>query len=176
MNVNLTTDGTLDWVHWGYSGSTGPVRKKDVTPLLSTFTHAGTTVSTGSFENTGWPIRMSWTDGQSPGSGSNSGWYVYFTNTPDVVVTMSAPASTTQRTYSLYVGVGDVNARVEASLDDNTANASADFDNSASTAKKVTVVYRATSASVKLIVRYRIVNRKNTTSQAAINVAAATLK
>ena len=55
--VNLTTEGTTDWVHWGDASLN---RKAGVTAQLSTYTKVGTgTVSTYSND----PRTLSWTDG-----------------------------------------------------------------------------------------------------------------
>ena len=39
--VNLTAEGTRDWIHWGLSASDSVDRKSSVTPQISSFTKIG---------------------------------------------------------------------------------------------------------------------------------------
>jgi hypothetical protein len=72
--VNLTTEGTLDWEHWGDSNLN---RKAGVTPKLSRYTIVGTgTVLTYNDD----PRSVSWADGTPTASGNNNRNGVYIRN------------------------------------------------------------------------------------------------
>ena len=69
--VTVSTEGTLDWVHWGDATLT---RKAGVSAQLSTYTRVGT----GTVANYADDLRtMAWTGGTPTGSGSNNRQGVY---------------------------------------------------------------------------------------------------
>src|SRR5262249_62289220 len=58
--VDLTAEGTIDWIHWGHGGTDNLNRKKDVQLQLSTWTRTGT----GKIEKFDkFPIQFVWKDG-----------------------------------------------------------------------------------------------------------------
>jgi hypothetical protein len=107
--VDLTAEGTRDWVHWGEEGTVSLERDKnggfailEGTPSAPRFRHALS------------PQRFSWTGGDpvdhSDGTptgirtcGSGNGF------------TLSAPAGTGTRVLRLYLGVVSARGRLEAS-------------------------------------------------------------
>ena len=69
--LNLTSEGTTDWVHWGDAVLN---RKSGVTPQISNYTLVGSG-PVQSYSND--PRALSWTDGAPTVSGSNNdGLYV----------------------------------------------------------------------------------------------------
>jgi hypothetical protein len=108
--VNLSAEGTRDWVHWGQDGTFSLERDQDGgfailegAPTAPRFRHALS------------PQRFSWTKGdpveRSDGTptgirtcGKNNGF------------TITAPAGTTTRTLRLYVGAVAAKGRLEARL------------------------------------------------------------
>ncbi len=164
--VNLTTEGTTDWIHWG---NTAVNRKSGVTARLSSYTVIGTAPLlhyTGDFR----PV--SWTDGTPTASTTNdtSGVYVY---TVGDGFSLTAPADTTTRKLILHLGGWDSGAKLTAHLSDGSA---VDYTNTAagSTGQyddNYTLIYNAASPGQALTVTWTMasgVNGNVTLSAAAL--------
>ena len=176
-SVDLTSEGTADWVHWGLADETSVDRKNGVTPQISNFSRLGT-VNTLRCSTNG-SITYAWSDG-TPNTGplgTTSCVYVYgIDNGFEFIL----PADTAQRTFKLYVGVWRVTGRLEAEMSDSGAspaidNSLATFYPSSSALNGVyTITYAAASAGQTLKVRWFI--ESNTYPVGNINIQSATLK
>ncbi|MFI5892295.1 hypothetical protein ACIA5D_19525 [Actinoplanes sp. NPDC051513] len=141
--VDLTAEGTRDWVHWGEDGTFSLERNKnggfailEGTPTAPRFRHALS------------PSRFAWTGGDpvdhSDGTptgirtcGAGNGF------------TISAPASTTNRTLRLYLGVVSAKGVLQARLSAGNATSSATAEQRDGQFQAVvyTITYRAPKAA-----------------------------
>ena len=116
--VDLTAEGTTDWVHWGYTSGTSFDHKANVTSMISNYSVVGA----GYINNFGGAqVTYNWSDGTPDGSAStNSGIYIgpYIDNSG---FTFTVPADTTTRTLKVYVGVYQSQMQFKASLSDGIA-------------------------------------------------------
>ena len=111
--VNLTQEGTSDWVHWG---DTALNRKSGVTAQISNYAVAGAgQVST--YNND--PRILSWSDGTPLASATDpNGVYINF---PGNGFTLTVPADTTARTLTVHVGGWLSGGTLTAHLSDDSA-------------------------------------------------------
>ena len=141
--VDLTGEGSRDWVHWGEDGTFSLERDKDGgfailegTPTAPRFRHALS------------PQRFAWTGGDpvdhSDGTptgirtcGAGNGF------------TISAPATTSSRTLRLYLGVVAAKGTLSARLSAGSAKASATLEQRDGTFRSAvfTLTYRAPKAA-----------------------------
>jgi hypothetical protein len=137
--VNLTAEGTRDWVHWGEQSTFSLERDKngnfailEGAPTAPRFRHGFS------------PQRFSWTGG-SPVDHSDGTPTGIRTCGKGNGFTISAPATTETRTLRLYIGVLAARGKLTAKLSTGGGSATAtleDKGNSLSTAVFV-VTYRA---------------------------------
>jgi hypothetical protein len=176
QTINLTAEGTLDWVYWGYDGNMdSSVRKANVAPLIaSAYDRTGSfTRGTEIINDAYWPITQTWTDGTAPTRGSSKA-YTYLIGTENVTITMEADASTTPRTFVFWTAAKDVNAQIEATLTDkSTASESVQ---GSPTRYRVEITYAAKAAKDTLQVRWRVTQKLTTASDAGILITSAALK
>ncbi|GIF22405.1 hypothetical protein BJ973_002728 [Actinoplanes tereljensis] len=141
--VDLTAEGTDDWVHWGEDGTFSLERDKngnfkilEGTPTAPRFRHA---LSAQFFRWTGGdPVDHS--DGTTTGirtCGAGNGF------------TVSAPASATTKVLRLYVGIISAKGELRASLSAGSATASRSVEQRDGTFRTLvyTVTYRAPAAT-----------------------------
>jgi len=163
-SVNLTTEGTSDWAHWGSEGS-GNWDHKNGANLLANWTSTAT-----AFTYPGNAISYLWTDGANTnwnGQAQSTGFYYsgqggYFSFT--------APADTTLRTLKVYVGTNAANGTLSAHLSDSSA---ADYTNSSLATNSngvYTLTYKAASAGQTLTIKWT-----NTSANGSITVQSASL-
>ena len=150
--VNLTTTGTADWANWGQGGVPGFDHKATGNGQISTYTVVGSgTVSPYSND----PRSLSWSDGTPTASSSNNTSGVYISGIGNGF-SITAPADTTQRTLTVYVGgwssggqlVAHFSDGSAANFTDTTATASGQYD------RAYTLVYAANSANQTLTVTW----------------------
>jgi hypothetical protein len=153
-SADLTSEGAVDWSHWGLLASNSFNRKYGVLPRLSDFTPLGPQ-----------PVRRytnnytayAWSDGDPTASepGSHTGVFkTGFTNGFEVTV----PADTTLRRLKVYVGLYGTRGAFQAWLGDGSAPAYADasLDDVYADRRIVYMLdFRAASAGQLLHVRYR---------------------
>jgi hypothetical protein len=109
--VNITAAGTSDWVKWPNS-----IRKATGNNQISTLVTAGTTAAQ---TYTNDQRSVAWSDGTPTASGSDqSGLYVSGLGTGFQI---TAPADTTTRTLSFYVGGSNSGGALIAHLSDGSA-------------------------------------------------------
>jgi hypothetical protein len=112
--ANVTTEGALDWVHWGDAALT---RKSGVTTQLSTYSVIGSG-GVNTYGND--PRGISWSDGTptATATADTKGIYVYGTGNG---FSFTAPASTTTRVLTVHVGGWYSGGTLTASLGDGSA-------------------------------------------------------
>jgi hypothetical protein len=117
--VDLSAEGTLDWIHWGLTSSNSVDRNADVLPLITNYTRIGTNSLQQVADSTTTWI---WTNG-SPNlnnSGSASGIFVIGRSNG---FGLAIPASTHPRKLKLYGGLYGEQIRFRAYLSDFSAPA-----------------------------------------------------
>ena len=115
--VNLTTEGTSDWVYW-YNVGTSIIleHKSTATQSIGNYTVVGK--STVSFAKRATEFK--WTDGTPKVSGlMNKGLFVSGLNNG---FQLTVPASTTPQTLNVYVGVTNAQGKFTATLSDGSAS------------------------------------------------------
>jgi hypothetical protein len=101
--VQLTTEGTEDWAHWGLNTGTEYNHKAVLTPQISNFTLVGTGTATRYANNaTGY----TWTDGKSIPSAVNRHNRDLHSGTGKGFK-LIVPADPVVRTFKVYVGPGE---------------------------------------------------------------------
>ncbi len=163
--VNVTAEGTTDWIHWG---DTAVTRKSGVKPQLSTYAVVG---GSPTFQYSGDPRPESWTDGTPTSSATNNVNGV-FTYTVGNGFSFTAPADTTSRKLIVHVGGWNSAGKLRAHLSDGSA---VDYTNTAtgSTGQydgNYTLIYNAASAGQTLTVTWTIAS--GTTGHVSVGAAA----
>ncbi len=158
--MNLTTEGTGDWVHWG-GGAISPI----VEHPASAGEQIGTVAMPGIDEKAGGeqisavallngttsvpisvPMGFSWTDGRPTMSASDMTTGLAMSGVGHGYQ-LTVPAGTAPRTLRLYVGVQQAQAQVMASLSDGSAPPSADTSLDSTGAGTALRVYTLTFAA-----------------------------
>jgi len=158
--VNLTTEGIIDWTHWGLNATPDFDHKASVTSRISNYLLIG---SGGPVRQRASPTSYSWTDGTPTGAASNSPTGVYLLGTGNGFQ-ITVPADTTDRTLKIYVGVWSAQGRLEASLSDNSAPTVIDTNVASQTGTSngvYTINFRAASNSRTLTVKWTVLNSYN---------------
>ena len=164
--VNLTAEGTTDWVHWGEANLN---RKAGVTAQLSSYAVVGTGTVITYFND---PRTVSWTDGQPTASSSGNRNGIYIDGTGQGF-SFTAPADTTLRTLVVHVGGYKSGGTLTAHLSDGSAFdftdvtplATGQFD------RNYTLTYQAAAAGQTLTVTWKM-NSGTGTGNVTLNAAA----
>ncbi|MFB3904696.1 MAG: peptidoglycan DD-metalloendopeptidase family protein [Acidobacteriota bacterium] len=153
--VDLTTEGSSDWAHWGTVSDTSFDHKSSGNSQISNYTRIG---PISSIRYSSGNTSYSWSDGTptASASGSATGLFLYGAGNG---FQLTVPADATQRTLKLYVGVFRVRGRLEVTLSDGSA--SPYVNNSLASTVGVTngvysLTYRAASAGQNLIIRWTV--------------------
>ena len=117
--VDLTREGTLDWVHWGQGADAVVNRKAGVAPQIS-----GELVKSGEGFRAwtgGFGLSAKWSDGaptrEMPDTHASLWW-----NGVGLGYTLSIPATTTERILRIYVGgIEGARGKLSAKLSDGSA-------------------------------------------------------
>jgi hypothetical protein len=155
---NLASIGTVDWIHWGLTGTTAD-RKSGVTAQISDVTTIGGAPKR--FANN--PIGYTWTGGTptATATATTTGIYIAGVNNG---FRITVPAGTTQRTLKVYVGVWRAQGQFVAHLSDGSAPDVIDtsVSNSTTTALGVyTLRFGAASNGQTLTITYTQNNATN---------------
>jgi hypothetical protein len=177
-NVNLTSEGLLDWAHWGMSVPDDFNHRAGAAQQISNFMLIGEAEVLQFEDNaTGY----SWSDGTPTIEGNNQTAGIYVSGL-DNGFEVSASADTTVRTLKLYVGAYAARMRFEASLSDGSAPGYVDtsFANPSDGPNAVfTLAFSAGSSGQQLVVRLTVAEEldasANVTLQAAVLREAAPL-
>jgi Ca2+-binding RTX toxin-like protein len=175
--VNLTTEGTLDWTHYGLSSASLTPSRKSGANVIGAATQLGG--GTLARLTSGVPPKT-WTGGTPTASATNSTTGLsYNTANPGVVgrgFQLTVPALTNQlRQLKLYVGVTNTTGKLEASLDDGSGMLVTDTSvtNAAGTTNVVyTINFRASAASKNLTVKW---TQNTTAATGRVSFQSATL-
>jgi hypothetical protein len=169
--VQLTTEGTLDWAHWGLNTVTDFDHKAAVTPLISNFSIIGGGTPSRYANNS---VGYTWTDGVPNATATNSTTGVFVSGLNNGF-RITVPADTTARILKVYVGAWRVRGNLVAHLSDGSA---LDFTDSSlvntsgvTTLGVYTLTYRAASAGQTLTISFT----QNTTAIGNVTLQAATV-
>src|SRR5262249_12275278 len=99
-DVDLTAEGTLDWVHWGLYTDSSLDRKAGVTPQIPDYTPIK---SGGPFQYADNYTGYSWSDGAPTQRSTNTPTGVWMYGKASGFE-LQFPADTTPKTLKLYVG------------------------------------------------------------------------
>jgi len=153
-NIDLTAEGTTDWVHWGLETNTSVNRKTGVPAQISNFTPLGTANTLRYADNY---TAYSWTDGTPTVATGGTRTGLFRTNLSSSFQ-LTFPADTTPRILRLYVGAYAARGRLLAYLSDFSARPYIDnsvFDISWDNEYAVyTFAYTAASAGQQLNISY----------------------
>src|SRR6266850_5565510 len=103
-SVDLTTQGNTDWIHWGLNNVNDVNRKITGLSQISTFTKIGT--GTNVVRLTDSASKISWTDGSTNASVTDSPGGVYINNFDAVGrgFQFTVPANLIEHTIFVYLG------------------------------------------------------------------------
>ena len=161
--VDLTSEGLLDWIHWGDVSLT---RKAAVPGQLSSYVMVGGGAALAYAND---PRMVSWTDG-APLSGSTNNAKGLYVGGVGKGFSFTAPAGTTVRTLKIHVGGWNSGGTLTATLSDGSAQyvdvtptASGQYD------RNYTLSYRADSPGQMLFITWKM---KSGTGNVSISGAA----
>jgi hypothetical protein len=168
--VNLTTEGTADWAHWGLGSAAGFDYKANVASQIPTFTQ----INGGTLGQNSLPTIFSWNDGTPDTASSGTSTAVSVSgNGRGFALTL--PADPTARTVHLYVAVSSGQANLTATLSDGSAPAYSDSSMASFFGNRIqeyTLTYNAASPGQSLRVAFTQVNNYGA---GTVSLAAATL-
>ena len=155
-SVDLTSEGTTDWTHWGLNSATDFDVKSGIPRQISNFTALGTN-EVQRLTNT---VSYSWSDGSPTAFSPGTTTGVFIEGSTNGFM-LTAPADSNPRTLRLYLGGYGVQAYLESWLSDFSA---APFIDSSSVSNvlgntdvEYTLNYSAASSGQELIVVYRTI-------------------
>ena len=122
-SINLTAEGTSDWIHWGRSDVNDVDRKITGLSQISNFTLIGTGDTITRLTDS--PSKSSWTDGTPTLTATNNPGGVYINNFdgPGRGFQFTVPADLLSRVLKVYVGEFTASGTLQATLSDNSAPA-----------------------------------------------------
>jgi len=156
--VNLTAEGTLDWVHWGLYTDTSVTRKAGVTNQISDFSVVGKGAFVRAYKFADNFNGYSWVDGSPTATVSNTTSGVYVVGLLNGFE-FTVPANTTQRTLKVYLGAFGAQGELIASLSDHSApdfTGTNEVNLSNGPSGVYTLTYAANSAGATLKVQYTV--------------------
>jgi hypothetical protein len=169
--VDLASEGTLDWVHWGRAGQRNEKVSGDG---IGEYTIAPAGLPREFAENT--TVRFAWSGGTPTAAEPGTNTYSYLNDADGIVATIPIDASTTKRTARLYVGGKTSRVRFELSLTDDSAPPPPPIeleDDTGSFLTRLVVVFAAATDGAKLQAKCSLLKRF--TSDASVRIAAVTL-
>jgi hypothetical protein len=175
QKVNLSTDGTIDWIHWGYEGADSVNRKSGAAQQISNFTRigSGTVAWLSGGAN---PISYSWSGGAPSASVTDTNTSVFLAGAGNGFQ-FTVPADTALRTLKVYAGAWDAKGKLQATLSDGSALPYEEYidSNGAAVSKAFVLSYKAASAGQTLTVKYTV-DSVHSDNFVHITLQAATLK
>jgi plastocyanin len=150
--INLTTEGVVDWAHWGFSSATSFEHRAGTVPQIGTFSlPAGGTPLRAAL----YPPGFSWTNGTPIASATTTTGVLLRGVLHTFQVT--APAGLGLHILKVYVGVFKAQGQLRASLSDGSAAPFVDrsLNNATGASNRVfTLTYHAATNGQKLIVQW----------------------
>jgi hypothetical protein len=168
LDINLTTEGVIDWAHWG---TTGPTDYDYKNGTIGNFTQVGTDAA-NQFNST---VTYTWTDATTANT-AETAWNVGIGLPVTNGFVLNIPASSTSnRLVHIYVGVGSgASLHVEASMSDNSAPIFTENPTIVSGTRRYSILYEAASAGQTLNVKFTEPQR--TTGNGRISLQSAALQ
>ena len=160
--VNLSTEGEIDWVHWGLFTETSLDRKSGVLAQISDFTLQD--ASNGYayvYQFADNANGYTWSDGAPNAAITNTTTGVWAYGVPQIGsgFKITAPADTATRTLKVYVGAYAARGKLEAFLSDGSATGYTNtslFNIVNGPSGVYTLNYSAASASQQITVRWTL--------------------
>jgi hypothetical protein len=120
-SVNLTTDGTADWAHFGLNNVNDVNRKSTGGSQITAPTLVGAGSTKARLADS--PSTYSWTAGSPTATANNSPTGIYINNFSGTGrgFQFTVPADTTARTLEVFLGEFDASGTLEATLSDASA-------------------------------------------------------
>jgi hypothetical protein len=115
--LDLTTNGTLDWIVWGYPDQNSFERKAGVVSQISDFTMTGAAAVRDADDSF---YDYTWSDGTTTPSGS-ANLSIYFEGGASTVCSFTVPAGRTPKVLTVYAGAWNAVANLRAELSDYSA-------------------------------------------------------
>ncbi|HXQ37687.1 MAG TPA: Ig-like domain-containing protein, partial [Anaerolineales bacterium] len=116
-NINLTTEGTSDWAHWGLNSSTAFDQKSGVLSEIGNVTKLGSSSVSWLNDN---PTSFTWTGGTPTTSATNTQSGIFIPGIGNGFQ-FNVPADTEEKTLKIYTGLWRGTGRLEATLSDGSA-------------------------------------------------------
>ncbi|HSE16368.1 MAG TPA: Ig-like domain-containing protein [Pyrinomonadaceae bacterium] len=151
--ANLTTEGTLDWAHWGNGSPTTFNHKINVTQQISNISPIGTGTVMWLADN---PSGFTWTDGTPTGSATNVHTGVFLIGVGNGFQ-ITVPADMNLKTLRINLGLWRARGKLEVTLSDGSAGPYIDnsLENQTGTSNGLyTISFAAASAGQTLTVKY----------------------
>ncbi|NOS70257.1 MAG: hypothetical protein HOP33_10035 [Verrucomicrobia bacterium] len=168
LDVNLTTEGVIDWAHWGFFNPTDYDNKN---ATIGNYTQIGT----GTFAAFSSTVSFTWTDAttaNNPVTATLSSASLPVAN--GFVLNIPA-SSTSNRLVHIYVGVSSgAGLRVEAKMSDGSAPIFTEYNAITSGTRRYTMVFQAASAGQTLNVT--VSEPQRTTGNGRISLLSAALQ
>jgi hypothetical protein len=167
--VQLTTEGTSDWAHWGLNAATDWNHKNGVTSQIGTFTSVAGGAAGRYADNS---TAFTWTDGTPTATATNTTTGLYLAG-QNQGFRLTLPADPTTRTVRVYVGAWRAQSRMVAHLSDGSAvdftDTSLSNSSGPTTLRVYTFTYKAASNGQTLTLTFTQTNATtgNVTLQAA---------
>lgn len=152
-NVNLTTQGTADWAHWGLVDASSFNHKNGVVQQISNVTPIGSTSTLRYANNLN---SYNWSDGTPTASNGGTSSGIYMVGVGEGLQ-ISVPASTDVRTLRVYTGVYRARGRLEVTISDGSASPFIDTSLEHTTGSANTVFllnFQAASSGQTLYIRW----------------------
>jgi hypothetical protein len=151
--VDLSAEGTVDWVHWGLTGATSVTRKSGASTQIGALTMFGGS-PTRFDDGLAAPVRYTWSGG-TPSATATTSARLILTGTGKGFQ-LTAPADTDERTLTVYVNLYLTRGRIDASLSDASAPAIVKTEENLTGGfnRRLSIRYRAGSPGQTLTVRW----------------------
>ena len=156
-SLNLTTEGTSDWAHWGLTNASNFNHRASGGTQISNFTRVGTNAVKRLTDNR---TAFTWSDGTPVSAAANTNAAVYIGGLKNGFE-FSAPADTNLRTLRVYAGLYGAQGKFEAWLTDFSGKAYTDLSLSnvfGNSYALYTLNYAAASPNQRMVVRYTVEN------------------
>lgn len=112
--INLTTEGTTEWAHWGYNGNASSIRKANPTNPISALSVGGSALP----QKQGFGVSLTWSDGPTGSESGTSDWFQGVTPGMFCYAVVRAPSGPAKRTFVVFVGGTNIHGRLTASVSD----------------------------------------------------------
>ncbi|MBI2390320.1 MAG: hypothetical protein HYV09_12090 [Deltaproteobacteria bacterium] len=115
VNVNLATEGTIDWAHWGHGGLASNWNRKSGASALVKGS-IGSALWWGSY-----PTQFTWTGGTPTASVTNTNDGIYHQSKDATFQFDAGGSATAERTLKVYVSWNGGSGSIEAKMSDGSA-------------------------------------------------------